>query len=241
MSISGGQVALYPPGMGWTPVAAGGQPKPVFFSVRSPAAVLSPTAQLYPPGLGYTPLANSKPGVLQRKISFGLNSAQNSTPKANGATGRELIRKRSSNLASVLEAGNEEHQFSRELLLLFKGESAEKTEASDAGFLWPEPGFILTQQAPQEETPSRPPKAEQVQTKAVAKPAVKRHAKANASPGGGQSYSNVVRSVQVGGAPAVQLQQQVHPWHKAHARPTAGYPNSHYTYATPQPYVYAAR
>eukprot|EP00930_Biecheleria_cincta_P046898 TRINITY_DN32427_c0_g1_i1.p1 TRINITY_DN32427_c0_g1~~TRINITY_DN32427_c0_g1_i1.p1 ORF type:complete len:354 (+),score=83.06 TRINITY_DN32427_c0_g1_i1:43-1104(+) len=224
-------VPSYPPGMGWTPLAAAGRlPAGAFFvgSVTPTAyvaahAIQTPNsgARPYPPGLGYTPHANATTlkGSLQRGCSFGFSAdeggqvpaaaAPASSPAAAAVGGRAaggLLRKQSTGLASVLEAPVEERQLSREFLLCFRGEP-EPTEAAEAGFLWPAPGFILVREEAQSVKVAKPQAAA---AGPVAAPAVRKSQGSSCS-----GYAAVVKQ----GYPVQnrQWQQQawtnsVHPW-----------------------------
>lgn len=195
-------VPSYPPGMGWTPLAAAGR-LPVFFAgsvtptgylaahaIPTPSSVAKP----YPPGLGYTPHANATTltGSLQRRGTFGLSVEGDGQIPAAVAPARSpaggLLRKQTSNLASVLEASVEDRQLSREFLLCFRGEP-EPTEAAEAGFLWPAPGFILTRE---EAEPTKAAKLPATAAGQVAGPAA---APAGQKPQGGMcnSYLTAVK------------------------------------------------
>lgn len=172
-------VPSYPPGMGWTPLAAAGRLPAFFAGSVTPTGYLvahaiptpSVAAKPYPPGLGYTPHANATTltGSLQRRGSFGLSveggcqipaavapASSSAAVAVGGNAGSGLLRKQTSNLASVLDAPVEDRQLSREFLLCFRGEP-EPTEAAEAGFLWPAPGFILTREEAEPAKAAKPP------------------------------------------------------------------------------------
>merc|ERR1712232_1262124 len=86
----------------------------------------------YPPGMGFTPMAASTP-TLTRRASFGLGGAVCSTP---------LPRTSTCGLSSISEDG----VIARELFLLFKdGDLSKADTAEDAGFIWPQPGWLRTE------------------------------------------------------------------------------------------------
>lgn len=137
--------SVYPPGMGLTPLAGSqshrtltpsASPIVRTISMGSEASLVRTTSisRPYPPGLGYTPISTPKDS-LSRANSFGLTAEVEPCRP----------RRKSTDLAAVLEAHAEDHSFSRELLLLFRGGASEASDAAEAGFLLPAPGFFRMQ------------------------------------------------------------------------------------------------
>jgi len=89
----------------------------------------------FPPGMGFTPAAQS----MKRTISFGLS-----------AQGAPLLRT-SSKVGEVPEETQEEESVAegvlpREFLLCFRDHvGTDHASAAEAGFLWPQPGWIRTE------------------------------------------------------------------------------------------------
>lgn len=179
----------YPPGIGWTPVAASGQlpTMPTFFPNSGGSAPSTPNSRAYPPGMGFTPHA-STPGsrtVLLRKVSFGLEGYAVSSPVASlsisptsgaGTKSRtsQILRTNSTSLGTICEAS--ERVISRELLLCYRGNptslaTANREEAAEtAGFIYPKPGFLFVQEHQVAKVEQAAPKVAQKQFRTEAQP-----------------------------------------------------------------------
>eukprot|EP00927_Polykrikos_kofoidii_P054613 TRINITY_DN49014_c0_g1_i1.p1 TRINITY_DN49014_c0_g1~~TRINITY_DN49014_c0_g1_i1.p1 ORF type:complete len:379 (-),score=47.01 TRINITY_DN49014_c0_g1_i1:91-1158(-) len=139
--------AVYPPGIGWTPVAAGITTRPLFYN---PALVATPTSSSttvppspccvssvrssYPPGMGLTPVATVRNTGLAEKGSLLV-----STPKAVAATPRMFV---------TTPKADENAALPRDLLLFFRNGVSSQEKASspeDVGFSFPTPGWIRSQ------------------------------------------------------------------------------------------------
>ncbi|CAE7547331.1 unnamed protein product [Symbiodinium natans] len=191
--------------MGLTPLAAGPvqrilAPSPIVRTISTGSEVslgrtLS-TSRPYPPGLGYTPISTPKDS-LSRASSFGINGEVESCKP----------RRKSMDLTAVLEAHAEDHIFSREFLLLFRG-SPEGEDAAEVGFVLPAPGFFRTQAAGPEAAPQTqseaPRPAKVATTKAKPAQAAQGKGKGWSEPGKGAAETSQAPVAAQKGSPAAQ-------------------------------------